>query len=72
MCESDILIDNPWSGDGDKHGCDLRCDKCNQLRLHKQLHFTSKKPNWCRRCRYVNYDEYFGEGGINQLYFKGE
>lgn len=53
----------PWT-DGDKPGCTHRCVKCNQLR------FTADPgpahSNWCRRCRYTHFDEYFGEGAINE------
>lgn len=54
-------LNTPWP-DGDMPNCSVRCDKCQQLRLRGER----LKPNWCRRCKYENYDEYFGEGGVNE------
>jgi hypothetical protein len=56
------MNETPWSPDGDMPDCTVRCDKCKQLRLRE-----SAAPGcWCRRCKYTHYDEYFGEGGINE------
>jgi len=46
-----------WAPDGDKPDCDFVCSKCKQKRLKKHL---IDSPNWCRRCRYIFFDEYFG------------
>ena len=52
---------NAFWGDGDKEGCTVRCPKCNQYRLT-----GGDGTFWCRRCRYENYDEYFGPDGENE------
>ena len=57
--------DSPWGPDGDRPGCEIRCAKCNQLRL-----FGNTGSGWCRRCRYIHYDEYFGPGGVNEQAIK--
>ena len=59
-----LWTESPWP-DGDQPNCTHRCDKCNQLRFTSAD--TTPGPHWCRRCRYVNYDEYFGPDGINDL-----
>jgi hypothetical protein len=39
---------------------DLNCMKCGKRS------FTRPSPNrWCRTCKYENFEEYFGEGGVN-------
>lgn len=59
---------SPWT-DGDYPDCTVACDKCNQLRLRGL--YDRPGPIWCRRCKYENWDEYFGPDGINERLLNG-
>ena len=60
--ESPKTSDDIWGPVGDKPDCEAKCAHCGFKRLRFQ---NAQNDAWCRRCRYENFDLYFGEGGVN-------
>jgi hypothetical protein len=52
----------PWGDTGES----ARCRKCGFYRLAH----NKDETHWCRRCRYLHYNEYFGPDGYNTKWMK--